>query len=468
MKRYSIVFIALCLLAMAGFAQQAKYVFFFIGDGMGVNHVNTTEVFQGEMEGRRNPSLLLMSTFPYTTVATTYSLSNRVTDSSASGTALATGHKTNNGVLGMLPDKKTAVSSIGVWAKRQGARVGVSTSVSIDHATPGAFYAHQPSRKNYYEIGKQLASSGFDFFAGSDFLQPTGKRGDQPSLYSIVEEAGYTIYRGYDAYAKGNKQEKVLLLQPEGKPAKSIPYAIDRQADDLSLQQIVKAGIDFFSRDLSKGFFFMVEGGQIDWANHSHDAGTMVQEVIDLDKAVNEAYQFYLQHPDETLIVITADHETGGLGMGRDNIYELNTRVLAQQKMSERVFSSYLNNLRKDTKNKVTWEMVQKALKENFGFWDEIRLTAKQEERLKRVYTESFSEKEVALKESEYQKDEPLSATAIAILSEQALLGWTSGGHTAEWVPVFAIGAGANLFCKRTDNAEIPRLIAKAAGYIPE
>ncbi len=468
MKRYSFVFIMMCLLAVAGFAQQAKYVFYFIGDGMGVNHVNATEVFQGEMEGRRNPSLLLMSTFPYTTIATTYSLSNRVTDSAASGTALATGHKTKNGILGMLPDKVTAVSSIGVWAKKQGARVGVSTSVSIDHATPGAFYAHQANRNNYYEVGKQLAASGFDFFAGSDFLQPTGKKNDKPSLYNIVEEAGYTIYRGYDAYTKGGQKEKVLLLQPEGKPAKSLPYAVDRQADDMSLQQIVKAGIDFFSRDLSKGFFFMIEGGQIDWANHSHDAGTMVQEVKDLDQAVKEAYQFYLQHPDETLIVVTADHETGGLGLGINNIYDLNTKVLAEQKMSERVFTTYLNTLRKETKNMVTWEMVEKALKENFGFWSQIKLTSKQEEGLKQVYKESFSDKAVALKESEYQKDEPLSAAAIKIMSEQALLGWTSGGHTAGWVPVFAIGAGANLFCKRTDNAEIPRLIAKAAGYIPE
>lgn len=465
MRKISVMLVALFLFIATGFAQQAKYIFYFIGDGMGVNQVNGTEMYLGELEGKIGTTPLLFTQFPSVTVATTYAANNGITDSAASGTALATGNKTKYGTIGMLEDQQTPVNSIGVWAKNHGARVGISTSVSIDHATPAAFYAHQPDRNMYYEIGTDLTTSGFDFFAASDFLLPQGKDGKQPNLYKLAQQAGYTLYRGYDEYINGDKKEKVILFQPEGKPNKSIPYAIDRQSDDMSLQEIVKAGIDFFSKDLSKGFFFMVEGGEIDWACHSNDAATAFREVIDMDNAIKEAYEFYQKHPDETLIVVTADHETGGFTLGIKGKSKLNLKALASQKMSEKAFTGLINNMRKETGNKVSWEMIQQALKENFGFWDTLTLTEAQEARLKKIYEESFGNKDVVLKESEYQKAEPIAAAAKEIISEIAWVGWTTGGHTAGFVPVTAIGAGSELFHKRTDNAEIPRTIAKAAGY---
>lgn len=465
MKKIFAIFVALFLYISTGFAQQAKYIFYFIGDGMGINQVNGTEMYRGELDNKIGITPLLFTQFPSVTVATTYATNNGITDSAASGTALATGNKTKYSTIGMLEDQKTPVNSIAVWAKNQGSRVGIATSVSIDHATPAAFYAHQPNRKMYYEIGMDLTKSGFDFFAASDFLLPQGKDGKQPSLYKLAEQAGYTLYRGYDEYRKGDKKEKVILFQPEGKPNKSIPYAIDRKSDDLSLQEIVKAGIDFFSKDLSKGFFFMVEGGEIDWACHSNDAATVFWEVIDMDNAIKEAYEFYQKHPDETLIVVTADHETGGITLGIKGKSELNLKALASQKMSEKAFTQLINNMRKETGNKVPWERVQQALKENFGFWDTLTLTEAQETRLKNIYNESFGNKDVILKESEYQKAEPIASAAKEIINEIAWIGWTTGGHTAGFVPVTAIGAGSELFRKRTDNAEIPRIIAKAAGY---
>ena len=260
----------------------------------------------------------------------------------------------------------------------------------------------------------------------------------------------------------------MILFQPKGGANRSIPYAIDRKPGDMSLQQIVKAGIDFFSKDLSKGFFFMVEGGEIDWACHSNDAATAFREIIDMDEAIKEAYEFYLKHPDETLIVVTADHETGGITLGIKGKSKLNLKALASQKMSEKAFTELVNNMRKETGNKVSWEMIQQALKENFGFWDTLELSEAQEARLKNIYNESFGNKDVVLKESEYQKAEPIAAAAKEIISEIAWIGWTTGGHTAGFVPVTAIGAGAELFHQRTDNAEIPRKIAKAAGYEAE
>jgi alkaline phosphatase len=453
-------------------AQQAKYVFYFIGDGMGVNQVLGTQMYRSELKGEIGVTPLLFTQFPYATMATTYSATNGVTDSAASGTALATGQKTKNGALGVLKDLQTPIYSVAVWAKQNGHRVGVSTSVSVDHATPGAFYAHVPKRKMYYQIGQDLVKADFDFYAGSDFIDPTNKAdqtGQSENLYNLVEKSGYTIARGYKDYLKkAKKTNKMILFQPESATDNSsLPFAIDRKKGDMSLSEVVRAGIHFLSKDLEKGFFLMVEGGKIDWACHSNDAATAFQEVIDMDDAVKVAYEFYAQHPDETLIVISADHETGGIVLGRGP-YELNLQVLKNQKVSENGFTKIVNGLRAKYKNQVSWEVIQNALKENFGFWGAVQLDEKQEARLKAVYEKSFGNQPVDLQKSEYMQDEPIATEAKKIIDEIALIGWTSGGHSAGFVPVFAIGAGAERFQGQFDNALIPVKIAEAAGYTHE
>jgi alkaline phosphatase len=453
-------------------AQQAKYVFYFIGDGMGVNQVLATQMYRSELKGEIGVTPLLFTQFPYATMATTYSATNGVTDSAASGSALATGRKTKNGALGVLKDLETPVNSVAVWAKQNGYRVGVSTSVSVDHATPAAFYAHVPKRKMYHQIGKDLVKADFDFYAGSDFLEPTDKAdttGQGVNLYALAQQNGYTIARGYKDYLKkAKKSDKMILFQPESATdIYSIPFAIDRQKGDLALSDIVRAGIHFLSKDAEKGFFLMVEGGKIDWACHSNDAATAFEEVIDMDNAVKVAYEFYAQHPDETLIVITADHETGGLVLGRGP-YELNLQVLKNQKVSENGFTKIVNGLRAKYKNQVSWEVIRNALKENFGFWGAVTLDEKQEARLKAVYDKSFGNQPVDLQKSEYLQDEPIATEAKKIIDEIALLNWASGGHSAGFVPVYAIGAGAERFQGQFDNALIPVKIAEAAGYAHE
>ena len=469
MKKLSLMMAFLMLAISYSFAQQAKYVFYFIGDGMGVNQVQGTELFQAELQNRIGIEPLRFYQFPYITMATTYSATNGVTDSAASGTALSTGNKTKNGTLGLLKDWKTNVSSVAVWAKEAGRRVGIATSVSVDHATPAAFYAHVPKRNMYHQIGKQLYESNFDFFAGSDFRKPVDK--DDPNsqdLYKLADENGYTIARGYEDYvAKSKNAEKMILFQTEeaSKHSRSsIPYAIDRSENDLTLEQITTSAIDFMSKDLSKGFFLMIEGGKIDWACHSNDAATVFREVQDFDNAIKIAYDFYTQHPSETLIVITADHETGGMVLGT-GAYKLNLQALQYQKVSEEKFTEIVQNMRKKHNNRVSWEMIQKALKENFGFWDALELSDKQIARLKEVYAESFQNKDVDMTKSEYADNEPIATAAKEIMSEIALIGWTSGGHSAGYVPVCAVGANAHLFQGRYDNALIPIRIAEAAGY---
>ena len=162
--------------------------------------------------------------------------------------------------------------------------------------------------------------------------------------------------------------------------------------------------------------------------------------------------------------MVTADHETGGIVLGKGP-YTLNLQALKSQKVSESGYTRIINNLRKKYKNQVSWEVIKQSLKDNFGFWDSIQLNEKQEARLKKVYDESVGGQKVDLQKSEYQQDEPLASEAKKILNDIALVGWTSGGHSGGYVPVFAIGAGAELFQGRIDNTEIPVKIAEAAGY---
>lgn len=462
----------LLVLSVCIYAQQAKYVFYFIGDGMGVNQVQGTEIYRAELEEKMGISPLLFTQFPYSTVALTNSGTNRVTDSAAAGTALATGYKTKNSAIGLLKDQQTPVNSVAVWAKNKGCRVGIATSVTVNHATPGAFYAHAAKRTLYHEIGKDLYKTGFDFYAGSDFRDATDP--DNPpaeNLYTMADKNGYTIARGYKEYLKKSKKaDKMIMLQTEEASKHeyaSIPYAIDRKKGDLTLQDITRSAINFLSKDPSKGFFLMVEGGKIDWACHSNDAATVFHEIIDFDSAIKTAYEFYSQHPDETLIVVTADHETGGFVLGTGT-YDLNLQVLKNQKVSENGFTRIVNEMRTKTNNQVSWEAIQQALKDNFGFWEKVELTEQQEARLKTVYDKSLKNQEMKQVSSEYAQDEPIASEAKRIINEIALVGWTSGGHSAGYVPVFAIGAGADLFQGRIDNTQIPIKIAQAAGYIQE
>ena len=464
-RRHVAVLLVIFLVSTV-WAQQAKYVFYFIGDGMGVNQVNGAEMYLAEQEGRIGVKPLLFTTFPAGTMATTFSATNSVTDSSAAGTALATGEKTYHGAVSM-DDDKNVLSTVAERAKKAGRKVGIATSVSVDHATPAAFYAHQPNRSRYYEIALDLPKAGFDFYAGSGFLKPTttADKKEAPNVFPIIEEAGYTIARGLDEYKeKAADAKKMILIQKEGAEPSCLPYAIDHEEGDLTLPEITESAVTFLSKGNKKGFFLMVEGGKIDWACHSNDPVTVFEEVIDLDNAVRVAYEFYKKHPKETLIVVTADHETGGMGLGIGK-YELHLKSLLNQKQSQDLLSKAITDLRKDKAGKASWNEIKDLLTEKMGFWKELPLTWEQEKMLRDEYEQSFVKNKVVFEESLYARTEPLAAAARKVMSQIAMVGWTSSSHTAGYVPVFAIGAGADLFTGKMDNTEIPKRIAKAAGY---
>jgi alkaline phosphatase len=461
MKNKLINILLFISVAFSIYGQQTKYVFYFIGDGMGLNHVNGTEMYIAEKGGNNGINSLCFTQFPISNFATSFSANSFITDSGAAGTALASGVKTNNGSIGVDENGKK-VYSIASKAKKTGKKVGVISNVGVDNATPAAFYAHQKNRSMTYEIATDLPKSEFDFFAGSGF--ELSKKKEKATIYKLFSDAGYTVVKGYDDYKAKLHSEKIILIQKEGKNIQCFPYAMDRKADDLTLPQITEAAITTLNKNNKNGFFLMVEGGKIDWAAHSNDAATVFNEVIDLDKAVQVAFEFYKKHPKETLIIVTADHETGGLGLG-SGPYALNLKALANQQVSLERLSAYIKELRIMKNHHVAWEDVRLLLREKLGFWKSLPITWNDEKILHDEFEESFVKNHAVYQKNMHSKNEPLAAKAIQILNKISLISWCSNGHSASHVPFYAIGAGSQLFNGKMDNTDIPKRIAKAANY---
>lgn len=472
MKRF---FLLTTLLVVTFFSYaEVKYIFYFIGDGMGTNQVLGSEMYRSAVQGSPLGRVqTLMTTFPYSGHASTFSKSNGITDSAAAGTCLATGSKTTNGTLG-LDENGNRLTTIAEELKEQGWGIGIMTTVAIDHATPAAFYAHVQKRNEYYKIGKQLCSSGFDFFGGAGFHHPQGKHDDKPeNLYRMAEKAGYTIAHGYEEAQTIVESQKVLTSTPKNverlilvqkdddqgaKHGDNLPYAIDRKEGDLTLAQIVGTAIPFLESRYER-FFMMVEGGMIDYACHADDAATAFGETWDMDEAMRIAYAFYLAHPEETLIVVTADHETGGLALGNSD-YTLHLEQLQHQKCSAWVLSDQFSQLFKGNK-KPSWEDVKEIYRRQLGFWESVEISADEEKTLKGLYKAACKHKTKDTK-TMYKTINKLGDEGIALLNKKAHIGWTTRAHSAHAVPIFAVGAGAERFSGWHDNTEIAPLILKA------
>lgn len=424
----------LLLIVAVGYAKGPKYIFYFIGDGMGPSHVLGTELYLGELQGViGRPQKLCFTQFPESAFVTTYSATNGVTDSAASGTALSTGHKTYNAAIGVGRDT-VEVYSVAADLADKGMAIGVATTVPINHATPSAFYAHNMSRHNYDEIVPWMLEAGYDFYAGGDVK---GYDETRKNVYDKAKEQGYAIARGYNDYlAKAEGAEKMMLYQKD--VATELPYAINRTEKDLTLAQITAAGIDFLEEKSKKGFFMMIEGGKIDYAAHNDDGATVFQEVLDFDAAVAVAYEFYKKHKDETLIIVTADHETGGLVLGYRGDYTLNLKALSSQKVSVERMIEILQ-----AEKETTWERLEQLVKENIGVG--IRNKKANGERVT----------------VDYNLAREIAYNAVYDLNRSAALSWASGNHSGTFVPLFAIGKGADRFNGVIDNTDIPRIIRK-------
>ena len=465
MKRFLSFLVSICVCLTL--SAEVKYVFYFIGDGMGTNEVLAAEMYRAELAGQIGRSRLNMTGLPYVGLVSTHSASNGITDSAAAGTALATGSKTNNGTLGLSADGDT-LTTIAERLKAQGWGVGLMTTVAIDHATPAAFYANVKKRDNYYEVARQLALTNFDLFCGAGFHRPAPPEGTTGAyMYDFAEEHGYVLARGLaDAQAKQAEAKKMILVQQRDaadrrkKSTGNFPYVIDDRPEDLYLKNLLPFAIEFLQQR-SERFFMMIEGGMIDYAGHSRDGAANILETIDFDDAIGVALEFYKQHPDETLIVVTADHETGGMALGNSN-YTLNLQLLQHQHCSASVLSDEIQALFKKGQKKPKWQTVRTILENRLDFYNGVEITADDETRLKNAFNKALKSKKQRSFKTMYKDLNVLCNAAIGTLNYKAKVGWTSYGHTAASVPVFAIGQGAEQFTGWMDNTDLVPKIMKA------
>jgi alkaline phosphatase len=477
--------------------QTAKYVFLFIGDGMGVAQRNAAELYLAATQGasqRPEETTLLINTFPAQGMNTTYDLSSVIPDSASTATAIGTGYKTKSGVISMDADGKTAYEIISEVAKSRGLKVGVVSSVSLDHATPAAFYAHEPSRNNYYEIGQQLVASNFDYFAGSPLKRPTGNDKANPtrSLYDVARENGFTVAVGkkeFDALKPGGG--KVLAVPAEKMPGDALYYDMDDVPEnELTIVDLTRKGIELL--DNPKGFFLMVEAGKIDWACHANDAAASIHDTIAFDAAVAEAYRFYQAHPDETLIVVTGDHETGGMTIGfAGTAYSAFFEKIGEQKGSYEQFEAKVAAWRDagNTKFEDTWPVIEEYfglavlsdsemsdLKAKADAGDKaasaklgMTLSALELEILQQGFENSMLGREERSSDERtyllYGGYEPMVMKLTTILNQKAGIAWTSYSHTGVPVQTSAIGVGHEAFNGYYDQTDIYHKMMTIAGF---
>ena len=479
-----------------------KYIFLFIGDGMSYPQIQCTNYYlnaraNGTSLGGNGAILqqenaLSFLDFPVAGSAQTFDSTSYCPDSSSCATAIATGHKTYSSSLNMDEIGTVAYETIAEKLRQQnGYRIGLVTTVNLNHATPAAFYAHQPSRTNYYEIGLEMVDSGVDYLAGGALLTPTGANNDQPDLYELAQQAGYTVTRTQaESEAVTADTGKVLLVDEHPADSGSMAYEIDREEGAWSLTDYVDKGIEVLDNDT--GFFMMVEGGKIDWACHGNDAATAVNDVKALSDAVSRAVEFYDEHPDETLILVTGDHETGGLTIGYAGTnYDTFLQNLAGQKLSfTRFTNDYVTAYRE---NNTPFSQVLADVQDLFGLTTEaasgqqgetgvttdsvnshpsgvtsgsLVMTDLELQQLQDAYNRTMEGIEEPTQEEYllYGSYDPLTVTITHILDNKSGVHFSSYSHTGLPVAVFALGVGQQEFCGFYDNTHIYDALAALTG----
>ncbi|MGQ9556076.1 MAG: alkaline phosphatase [Anaerolineae bacterium] len=490
--------------------KAAKYIFLFIGDGMGVAQRNAAELYLAALDGsdvRPETSKLVMNTFPAQGMITTYDLTSVIPDSASTATAIATGFKTASGVIGMDPTATTIYENISEIVAAKGWKVGILSTVSLDHATPAAFYAHEKSRNNYYEISMQLANSGFDFFAGGQMRRPVSKEEGKPNAMDVAVANGYTIAIGREAFeALKPGVGKVIAMNEVVDEDAAMYYTIDQGEGYVTIAEYTAKAIELL--DNPNGFFIIVEGGKIDWACHANDAGASIHDTLALDDAIAEAVKFYEQHPDETLIIVTGDHETGGMSIGfAGTAYSSFIDKVQNQTMSYIEFGKQLEEYKSThTVEDAKFEDVLPLIEKAFGLYvlpeeekaalleavkagkaegasDDAKKAAREAEMTLR-YSMALTDLELQVLEEAFHNSmlgkeeratddytyllyggyEPLVVKCTTILNQKAGIGWTSYSHTGVPVQVSALGVGSEQFNGYYDQTEIFFKMLNATG----
>ena len=458
-----------------------KYIFLFIGDGMSYPQIQATADYLGALQDEDyfqaqpsimnnngatldGPEYLNFMNFEVAGSAVNYDANSFAPDSSASATAIATGNKTYSAMINTDVTGKETFETIAQKAHEQlGYKIGLITTANPNHATPAAFYAHQINRNNFYEIGLELPESGFEYFAGGGFYMDKGTGNNKESLYDVASAAGYTVARtAEEAAAVSAESGKVILVNETLADSESMPYEIDREEGAWTLADYVKKGIEVL--DNEKGFFMMCEGGKIDWACHANDAATVIHETIALSEAVQVAIDFAAEHPEETLIIVTGDHETGGMSIGfAGTEYDTYLTLLENQKISFKQFDEqYIESYRE---NGTSFEDALADFEALFGLkiqgekGDKLVLTEYELGELRVAYEKSVNGVDTGMSEQEedvaYGSYEPLSVELTRTLNHKAGIGFTSFVHTGLPVAVFADGLNSEMFVGYYDNTEI-------------
>ncbi len=407
-----------------------KNVIFMIGDGMGYNQIHITQ----ELLEKK----LFLTTLPVSGMVFTHSANNRVTDSAAAATALATAHKTNNQNLGKNPEGQDLPTLLEKFKKAK-KRTGLVTTTSLTDATPAAFAAHAANRKEHTLIAQWILKNQVDLLLGG------GRKYFLPLLAQFKKQ-NYELITSTEelAHILPLKNKKLLGLFHE----EHLNYEIDREElsdmkDEPSLSQMTQSALQFL-KNAPKGFFLMVEGGKIDHSAHEIDVATMAQEVLEFDHAIETAYAFAKKRKD-TLIVVTADHETAALGFveATDIPYLQKLQVSAQ---------TMVQKFQKDPQGKFTEESIRTSLKDHAYFSD---VTEEEIQALQKMSDESTHDATVVLGSLIAKHAHIVSASLKMIRTGN------THGHSSAPVPVFSFGPGASLFTGTMDNTAIPLKIAK-------
>ena len=469
-----------------------KYVFVFVGDGMSYPQIQSAAYYAGKdaagivdvVKNSENagdsPAMKNLSfyDFPVAGSASTYDATSFAPDSASTATSIFTGYKTHSSSINVDITKKIKYRTIAEQLRDQKKwKIGVVSTVNLNHATPAATYAHQASRKSNYAIGLELVESNFDYFAGGALMEPQDKKDDKTSIYELAKSAGYKVcFTQNDANSLQNGDKAIVVAETLA-DGDAMSYDNDRKNNEWALRDYVRKGIEVL--DNKKGFFMMVEGGKVDWACHANDARSSIADTLALSAAVEEAIEFYNKHPKETLIIVTADHETGGLTIGYAGTdYNLFFRTLDNQKISYAKFDSdYVSNYKK---NGTSLEEVMTDVEQLFGLKlpgsegsnknGGLVLTDYEYSRIKTAYEKTIKndKSRTQMEYDLYGTYEPLTITITHILNAKSGLGWTSNSHTGLPVPVFALGAGQDEFKGFYDNTEIYNKMAKLTKVVKD
>ncbi len=469
-------------------AEAPKYVFMFVGDGL--SHVQTqltnyyldamsqdavAPLAQDDIEvsADRDLSAILTSTpqltymnFESTGITTTYDSTSFCPDSASTASSMATGEKTHSGAISVDEDLVTEYATIAEQAQDLGMKVGIVSSVTINHATPAAYYAHNWSRDNYYEIGLDLIESNFDYFAGGA-INKHDNSGTETSIYTLAEEAGYTVVNADQSAAEAlTAADGKIIITGEDTNGGALPYEFERDADMWALSDYVAKGIEVLDND--NGFFMMVEAGKIDWACHANDAYSAIGDTIAFSDAIAEAVAFYNQHPDETLIVVTGDHETGGMTIGYVGTWY--DTFLAQLSTQTGSYDTINATITQRVAEGASFETVLADIEAFCGLTTEagqaMTLTDYEIAKLQTAYDVQFNGLTLESEESVelYGGYKPVAITVMTLMNNKSGVDFTSTSHTGVTVGTYAQGVGAELFNGFYDNTAIYDSVAQIMG----